>query len=524
MGASRSNFPDGLRDIFLSHRSTSKEFTRRLAGDIESQTYEGRSLLTWLDEAEIRHSQSLPGSINYGLEHSRFFGIVMTPEYFHSETGWTDAEWHAALYMDPDNRRGRIITLLAADCSYIPILLRHLRMIDLRDCRYEAGLRELLAALKEEPLPRPVKFRGQLITTSGRIDRATLVAERTIPESDPDVVSERIYCNLLPIEKAPQRLYAAPIAKCLRRLRRDGSAALPSKEELKEAIRAAQSEAKIEKPFMPTFRVVNERIATFHDLTSPEGPLAPIIEDEDIEELSVAQLLLDADDRNLVVSLLNMAVSRYATRVGLIHDETRWGRFFFPSRNGASNVIGWLPRRTKASRTVAKPCLRDGRVLFWRNLGAYLKILFLASHFYLHIRPTWVITEDGQRVRTGPSVGRLIIKWTGPERNLHLLYHVRFWTSFLGPRPGPISIRAGDQWIEIPKAPAFVQQAYGIAHDQRDLLGLLDQEATLISAWEDVAADEAAAIEIEKVEDLSEDADDELDETGEDGAVVNDID
>ena len=101
--------------------------------------------------------------MNEGLEKSRFIGIVMTPDYFRSETGWTDAEWHAALHDDPDNRRGRVIPLLAADCPYIPLLLRHLRAIDLRERRYALGLRELLTVLRNEPLPRPIALRGQLI-------------------------------------------------------------------------------------------------------------------------------------------------------------------------------------------------------------------------------------------------------------------------------------------------------------------------------------------------------------------------
>ena len=54
---------------------------------------------------------------------------------------------------------------------------------------------------------------------------------------------------------------------------------------------------------------------------------------------------------------------------------------------------------------------------------------------------------------------------------------------------GPISIKAGDQRIEIATIPAFAQQAYGIAGDQKDLLGLLDQEAPLIAQEEDELAD-----------------------------------
>ena len=485
------------RDIFLSHRSKDRDFTRRLAAEIESQTHQGRRLMTWLDEAEIRPGQSVTGMINQGLENSRFIALVMTPAYFESETGWTDAEWHAALYQDPDNRRARLLPLLASDCPYVPILLRHLGMIDFRGNRYSDGLHKLLRVLRDEPLPRPVVHRGQLVTSSGLIDRATLIAERAIPLADPDVVSEPLYCNLLPVERLPEYLYSAPVTSGLRRMRADGTPALPSKDDLKERIRFSQQEARVEKPFMPAFRTVGDRVWTFHGLTAPDGPLAPIVERDGVEELFVADLLQDADERNIIISLLNMAIARHANRVGLISDGLPHNRFFFPPKNGGPHIIKWIPLETKATRTVAKPCMRDGRTLFWRNLGAYLKILFLAGRFYLQVTPTWIITDDGLRVRGGPRVGRLIIKWTGPERNLQVLYHIRFWTSILRTGRGPISVRAGDQSIVIATVPASVQQPYGILHDHRDLLRLLDTEAPLIGQQEDELADEAAAVAVE---------------------------
>ena len=168
---------------------------------------------------------------------------------------------------------------------------------------------------------------------------------------------------------------------------------------------------------------------------------------------------------------------------------------------------------------MAKPCTKDGQVRFWRHLGAYLKVLFLGNKFYLHITPTWVFTEDGYRVKGGPKIGRLVIKWTGPERNLHLLYHIRFWTSILRGGPGPISIKAGDQRMEISPTPAFVEQLYGIAYDQKDLLRLLDQEAPLIAGNEDELADLAAEEEFNQPEgaldqdELIDEAIEEIEET-----------
>jgi len=500
----KSETKQSERDIFLSHRSTDKEFTRRLAADIEDKEFEGRNLLTWIDEAEIRAGQSVTAMINQGLEKSRFIGIVMTRSYFTSESGWTDAEWHAALYRDPDNRRGRIIPLLAADCPYIPILLRHLMTIDFRGNNYQKGLRQLISVLRNEPLPRRVTFRGQLLTPTLNIDRATLIAERAVPQSDPDVKDERLFCNLLPVQHLPTYVYIAPISRELYKTRKDGSEALPSKECIKDAIHATQKERSTEL-FTPAFRIFEDKIVTFHDLESSEGTFTSVIDEHEIEPIETIGLLQDEDNRRLVVSLLNMAINRHAHSIGLAIDNTKPRRFFFPPKDGGPNVVNWKPIKKKATRTVAKPCLKDGEVQFWRHQGAYLKMMFLANRFYLQIIPTWVFTENGFRVKTGPTLGRLVIRWTGPERNLNLLYHIRFWTRTLQKGYGPmIEIRAGDQRLEIGPKPAFIIQTHGIADDYKDLMELLDEQAMVIADSEDQLADMAVEEEIEYLEELAE--------------------
>lgn len=477
------------RDIFLSHRSTDKEAVRKLAADIETEDFQGRRLMTWLDEAEIRPGQSVTGMVNAGLEMSRFVGLVMTPAYFQSESGWTDAEWHAALYNDPDNRRARILPLLVEDCPYIPYLLRHLRAIDFRGNNYTQGLRELLAVLREEPLPRPITYRGQLIQPGGRIDRATLMAERAVPQADPDAVPEKLYCNLLPVESLPQYVYVAPVSQALRWTRPDGTKSLPAKKELKEVIRSAQEEVGVEQKFMPAFRLVRDEIITFHDLESLDGPLAGIIEGDEVEVLRVRDFLTDEDDRRVVTSLFNMALARHLQGCGLVIDETKFNRFFFPPKDGKRHVVWWKPLKKRAQRTVAKPLAPDNPTSPWIHQAAYVKAVFLASKFYIQITPTWVLTEDGYRAKGGPGIGRVVIKWTGRERNISVLYHIRFWTSMLRRGPGPISIRAGDQRIEVATVPAFIQQAYGLQDDQMNLMELLDHEAPVIAELEEISVE-----------------------------------
>jgi hypothetical protein len=439
----------------------------------------------WLDEAEIRPGQSIPGAVNAGLEASRFFALFMSPAYFASRSGWTDAEWHAALHSDPDNRRGRILPILIADCPKIPPLLRHLRIIDMREAHYEDGLRELLSILRDEPQPSATIYKGQLILAGGQIAREAIVAERVVVDAEPAAATEFLSCNLLPVERPPISVYTAPITKRLRTPRLDGSYALPPKTLVKQVIREAQQMAG-QRPFTPAFRIVGEEIVTFHDLEAEDGVFGPVIERDKAGRDPTEEWLADPDDRKVITSLLNMAVSRHVYRHGLKEDNERRHRFFFPPREGKPWSITWKPFRKTVAREVAGR--RSGPMgEFWRHAAAYLTMTFLGNRFYLKIDPTWVFTTDGDQIMRGPEVGRLAIQWSGAERNLSLLYHIRFWSHVLRDKPGPIPIRAGDQWIELSAKPAFVRMAFGIPGDLKDLDHVPDTWAEEIESMEERA-------------------------------------
>jgi TIR domain len=505
----------GPRDIFLSHRGVDKKFVRKLAADIESHSHEARRLVTWVDEAEIRPGQSIPGLINQGLETSRFIGLVLTKAYFESE--WTEAEWHATLYGDPDNKRTKLIPLLVEDCPYIPMLLRHLRMIDFRGTKYESGLEQLLRVLRDEPLPRPLPLRGQLIEPSGFISRAALLAERAVPEADPDVCSEKLYSNLLPVERLPQYLYKAKIAQKHRTLKTGDALSLPTKQQAITIVRAAQEESGVQPPITPAFRLLKDNIVSFHDLEDPDGLLSVLVEQDTAEVIPTTDLTMTDEGRKLVISLLNMSLQRHLQGRGLQIDNTQPSRFFFPPKDGRAYTIKWRPMRNVATWTVAKAYERNGKCLGWVHQAADIRAIFFASQWFVKIRPTRLLTEDGYRVKGGPDVGRVVIRWLGQERNIHVLYHVRFWTLMLRRWPGPtITVKVGDQFMEIRPVPAFVQQAYGLKHDRMEILRWLDEEAQLIADQEE--RDDALLITTEQEEaddlllgDVGEEAEEELD-------------
>lgn len=491
------------RDVFLSHREVDKAFVRKLAADIEAVPYHDQHLTTWLDEAEIRPGYSVPGMINHGLERSRFIVLVMTSAYFTSESGWTDAEWHAALHRDPDNRKGCIVPIIAGDCPYIPMILRHLSSLDLRERTYARDFDRLIAILRNDPIPRPITYRGQLIRLNGSIDRSTLIAERSVPEGDPDPVRESLYCNLLPVERMPTYLYEAPIHSDLLETKNDGSVRIPSKSTLRDRIRNSQIDAGKEKTWMPAFRVVSDHLISFHDLEVDESVLAPIVDQTNVVPIPVREAIQDEDDRRVVISLLNMSLSRHLMGCGLLVD--RRNRFYFPPDKGKAREISWKPYRKQTKRTVTKPYTQGDRIHLWLHQAAYIKVVFLASNFYLQITPTWLLTEDGKTIKGGSEVGRIVNRWVGQERNLSVLYHVRFWTAILHRNPGRlIVVHVGEQTMDVATIPAYVVQSYGIAGDGKNVLEALDEVAPRIAFKEETIEIETYDDEDNETENLAE--------------------
>lgn len=488
--------PSPERHVFLSHRSVDKSFVRKLKAALEDTSDGLGGYSCWLDEAEIQPGQSITSLVNDGLERSRVVAIVMTPAYFASESGWTDAEWHASLFLDPDNRRGRIVPILAASCPHIPVLLRHLSAIDMRGRAFKEGVSRLRAHLRGDGAAPASTYRGQVISASNRIDRSSLVAERAAIDALPQQVPEVLQSNLLPVVGLPRELHTAPILRSLCEVTGGKVVKVPTKGVLVGRMDQLQRDAGVARPRHPAFRLVGDRVATFHDLEDEDAPLAGITEDDDIQVTSTASLLNLADDGRVVMSLLNMALERHAYSVGLVPDRTRFGRFYFPPEEGRERKISWKPFKRATTRTVAKPIRQDGAKTLWIHQGAYLKFLNLGGRLYLQIEPTWVISEDGESVKGGPQVGSIVSRWTSPERNLQVFYHVRFWAATLrrsSQSPGVISMRAGDQLLEIRSRPAMINLPVGIQGDQSNLDQQLDVEAEMMSREEEARLVELTA-------------------------------
>ncbi len=459
-----------VRDVFISHRGADNAWVEELGEWLQLN-----GCKVWIDNLDIQPGESIPGAINRGLEISRHVALVMTPAYFGEDSEWPTAEWHAALFSDPDARRSRVIPLCVKDCSYIPPLLAHLRWIDFRDKNNLKKARaELLHLLQGKPARFPRQVAGQTITLGGNISKETLFIERAAVNGDADPVEERLASNLLPAIRIPQYVWSVPISKGLAK-ETDRGIMYPSKRELKEIIRKWQEEQKTEHRSMPAFTRHEDRLWTLHNPNRAGHPLTPISENTGIIPMKVSDLIRIADDRRLLSELLMMSVSRYCYHLGLVRDEKE--RFLFPCLDGKDVAKKWK-LRNPAERTVTKRYTRkDGTTNFYYHDALWLRAFFLDGKFFLRLKPTLAFSDDGTEntIWVGPRVGPLAMHWMARQQNIDVFRDLRFWIYQLAEGRSVIRIHAGDQGLDLDTRPAYIHVRGGIEDDQSNIEELLER-------------------------------------------------
>ena len=99
------NFPF---DVFLSHSSHDKSIVRPLAERLRQD-----GLRVWFDEWELRPGDSIPSTIEAGLEQSRVLVLCMSAQAFGSD--WAQLEFGTLRFRDPLNKDRRFIPLRLDD-------------------------------------------------------------------------------------------------------------------------------------------------------------------------------------------------------------------------------------------------------------------------------------------------------------------------------------------------------------------------------------------------------------------------
>ena len=138
-------------DLFLSHNSADKPWTERLAAAVEADRI-GPPLKVFFDKWDIQHGADIPLELEQGLQHSRYVGLVLSPESLASD--WVVLERSTAIFRDPAARQRSLIPLMRRTCK-VPDMLARLRYLDFRrDQDFDEGVATLVGILRGIPLPR----------------------------------------------------------------------------------------------------------------------------------------------------------------------------------------------------------------------------------------------------------------------------------------------------------------------------------------------------------------------------------
>lgn len=421
-------------DIFISHRTTDNVRAVQLAKDLEE-----KGLKIWIDDSTLKKAESFVNQINDGLEQSKYVILFMTPSYFEEGTGWTNAEWAATLASDPMNRSHRIIPVLAENCPYIPALIGHLDYIDIRGKDYKEGIKAIMGTASTD---------GKNAQPSGSNNPIGVKIHG-------DDCVEELRLNLLKVEALPRTVYESQLLPL-------SNGKLPTKLELVEIIRE-------EGQFIPSFRVHGGQLVSFHNLCVEESGVTPFI-DVKVTEYTTDEYL--ADNPGIVVSLLNMALNRHLRKLRISSDKEKRHRYHFEPHDGpAERRISWNAGRRSTERTVVKSLIdSNGEIDSWLHQAVYMSFAIIEDNLYLELRPTWVLTSDGYQLKTGPTVGRIINKWTNAERNESVFYHLHFWAAFLAQKQTSekiFDISCGLQKCRIRRDLCSIELPFGIAWDYR---------------------------------------------------------
>lgn len=478
-------------DGLLSHDKRDIALVRPLYDRLVREACDGRPLTVWLDDEEVEGG-SIVTALNRGLENSRHVVVCMTPNYFASRKGWTEAEWMSAIYDDPAGRLDRVIPVLLADAN-VPALLRHLDTIDLRDPDrarrpFEVEYRRLVRRLCAQ---------GRVAATGTGIESAAAI-ERLISVPGADVIDEVLVTTLVPAIVVPDTIVVSAITPRLNAGTRDAPT-FPHEEALIDIVRETKHLAGDARRFTPALRRVGDQIVSF--VSPRDRLLASVANLRNYQHEPLVRWLGHPDQRRVVVGLMNAAVRDHAATLGLVRHPRHPQRFFYERPlDGSDKKIRW--RGKGAPLTVAQSLRRkDGSLRFWMHRAVDAVIEIIDGRPYLQLHPTVVFTWNGTvgRWMGGSAVGGYARAYVSRERNGHLHRHLLYWISVLGGGTDAIQLPVGEQRLVFDTRPAQVRLPVGIAHDQVKISGADLQEAVMTDRETDEVPDLAEETDLDRL-------------------------
>jgi hypothetical protein len=260
----------------------------------------------------------------------------------------------------------------------------------------------------------------------------------SVLSGEPDFVQETIYSNLFEVVELPQVIWTGcPVADYRRQ-------------------RFSMAEA--------AFKLWDNRIISFVDLTQQSNPLAKRVVPNTAREEELQAWLKDEDKRRVVIELLNREIRLYAERLHLQHEHKK-NKFYYSSSE-ESRTETWKPRFKQVSRLKVAQRLwvkQIHKFLYW-HVAVDARFTYIEGKIYLTLVPTIQLTEDGKRAVFGSKEGTAITRLVYNKYNASYLNSILFWAYKFSEGKDTISLRGGK--IRILSKPASSIIDVGILSDK----------------------------------------------------------
>ena len=422
-------------DLFLCYNKVNKDWVRDLATSIESEKHNDRKLKVFFDEWDIKPGSNIVTELDKALSKSRFVGVVLSPEMLQAE--WPTMEWTIAVHEDPSGRQGKVIPIWLGNCD-IPAPLKIRNVLDCRNSREsKKSYSKLVSVIKNKPLPRGSSDSSETIQS--------MISDKFLL-GQPDEMNEQLVSNLFPVTYFPRYIWSGPIGT------------LTHKDVFKHLRKKI-------KGITPVFLIKEKRLYSFWNLNYDNCPFKELLVAINIEKESIKPWISNTDKNNWLIELFNAALRGHCWDLNLRYDRNH-SRFFFPPLGGEDRTESWHTGKRQSTRKItARHTKGKSKQIFWAHRALQAKFMNINNDLYLQLVPVWAFTSDGQTPLTGKEVGSFSTKWTAKEYNLSVFYNIRFWSSLLAKKSSKISMRLGNEKLDVDITPSVIELPVGIDGD-----------------------------------------------------------
>lgn len=253
-----------------------------------------------------------------------------------------------------------------------------------------------------------------VVTVFARPESVDEITNTAVPLA---VETTRYAANILPIHELPKKIWHA------------GTSATSAGRLVREAEGLA----------VPRGYVQDGRFFTLFDLEQLAARnVTPFVED-DIETLSVKELLALPNGENVLLSLLYEAIAEHLRSRGLVVDFKR-RRAYFAKGDELEVKITYRGRVKRATRTVVKARTRrdSDEVIYFEHKAMAFSVVPFGDDWGIIVTPGYLFTRDGDRKPIGrEKTNSLSTKRAARDFNPSVHHDVSFWGSvFAGEADG----------------------------------------------------------------------------------------